>query len=75
MGFKRSGKLRCGQRRDLVKHAKRLDEAPIEEDPRSLGRVSVILLGVAAKNLPREFGGLRTWALPAPSTFRNDRTR
>jgi hypothetical protein len=73
MGFERGSKLERGQRRGVVEHSKCLDKAPIEEDSRRLRRVSVILLGVAPKNLPRECGRLRTWALAARPTFRNDR--
>jgi len=65
-------KLRRGQGRCFVKHAKRLNDSAIEEDPGGLTWIGVVVLGVAAKNLPGEGYGLRTRALPLGAALRND---
>lgn len=64
--------LRCGQRRSLVKHAKRLNDAAVEEDPARLTWIGVVLLGVATKNLVGKSNGLGTRALPLGAALRND---
>jgi hypothetical protein len=68
MGTKRGPEFRWRQRRNLVKHAQRLNKPSIEEDI-AIARMSVILLSVATKNLPRKSNGLRTRALAASPTL------
>ena len=72
MGPKCGVELRCRQGLNLVKHAQRLNKPTIKEDPARLTRMSVILLGVATKNLARESNRLRTRALATSPTLRND---
>ena len=70
--------LKCGlelgrrQWRNLVNHGQRLNKSSIEEDPASLAGMSVVLLDVATKNLPRERNWLRTRGLATRPTLRND---
>src|SRR4029450_4980200 len=66
------GELRCGQWRGLVKHAKCLNDAAVEENPAGLASIGVVLLGVATKNLLGESNGLRTRALPLGAGLRKD---
>src|SRR5262245_9869041 len=54
IGPKCGVELRCRKRRSLVKHGKGLDNPSVEEDPARLTRMSVILLGIATKNLLSE---------------------
>ena len=72
VGRERSRKRCRGQRRGFVKHAKRLDQTPVEENPGGLRRVSVKLLGVTTKNLAGKFHGLGAWSLAARQALRND---
>jgi hypothetical protein len=61
-----------GHRRRVVKHAKRLDQAAIEEDPLRRVRPSDVLLDVSAQDLSSEGNRIGPATRTARNAFRDD---
>src|SRR5262245_5348515 len=73
-GYAASMDLRAGggQWRRLVKHAKRLDQAAIEEDPLGRARVTKVLLHVSPQNRLGEGERVRSTTRATRETFCDD---